>query len=317
MSDRISVAIATYNGERFLREQLDSLYAQTRIPNEVIVCDDCSTDATSKILEEYHQKYGLKYFVNSESLGVNKNFFKAISLCSGDYICICDQDDIWLPNKIETLFEAIKKYDNSHPNCVSSQRIDINAKGDIIGHTRLKEDSEGWQTTLLTTGRSQGCTMIMNDTLKNRVLYIFNTYAFADEMMYDCLIAFIAAIEGSKKNLQCELMYYRHHDKNVVDKFRDRKMSIKERIAAKPKYYPFLSDQRITNLSIMDTIYKNEAIDINRDVRLFLDKIAELNDYKSATHGLQIICTLPISPALKFKTCIFTPITQILKTLLK
>lgn len=67
----------------------------------------------------------------------------------------------------------------------------------------------------------------------------------------------------------------------------------------------------------MDTIYKNEAIDINRDVRLFLDKIAELNDYKSATHGLQVICTLPISPALKFKTCIFTPFTQILKTLLK
>ena len=75
----ISLAMPTYNGERFLREQLDSIYNQTIVPDEVIVVDDCSTDGTISILEEYKKKYGLKYWVNEKNLGYNKNFEKAIS----------------------------------------------------------------------------------------------------------------------------------------------------------------------------------------------------------------------------------------------
>lgn len=62
MSDRISIAMTTYNGEKYIREQLDSLYSQTRIPDEVIVCDDLSSDETVKILEEYHKKIWIKIF---------------------------------------------------------------------------------------------------------------------------------------------------------------------------------------------------------------------------------------------------------------
>jgi glycosyltransferase involved in cell wall biosynthesis len=91
----ISLAMPTYNGERFLREQLDSIYNQTIVPDEVIVVDDCSTDGTISILEEYKKKYGLKYWVNEKNLGYNKNFEKAISLCTGDYIALSDQDDVW------------------------------------------------------------------------------------------------------------------------------------------------------------------------------------------------------------------------------
>ena len=312
--DTISIAIATYNGDRFLREQLDSLYAQNRIPDEIIVCDDCSTDATPKILEEYHQKYGLIYYVNENPLGVNKNFFKAISLCSGEYICICDQDDIWLPNKIETLYEAIKTYDKSHPNCVSSQCIDIDAKGNIIGNTRLEEDSEGWQATLLTTGRSQGCTMIMNDALKNRVLYIFNTYSIADEMMYDGLTAFIAAIEGNKKNLGAQLMYYRRHDRNVAAKYNTHQMTLRERMIALPTYYPFLTDERIRNLSIMHSLYIQD--NIGMEMRIFLTSMKDLYLCTSIFKGLKIISTLHIPTKIKLKTCILAPIGHTIKSIL-
>ena len=96
----VSIAMATYNGEKYLKEQLDSIYAQTYKDIEVIVCDDCSSDKTVEILDEYKEKYGLKYYINEKNLGFKKNFEKAISLCSGDFIALADQDDIWIENKI-------------------------------------------------------------------------------------------------------------------------------------------------------------------------------------------------------------------------
>ena len=92
----ISIAIATYNGEKYLEEQLDSIYAQTYKNIEVIVTDDCSSDKTVEILKKYYKSHGLKYVINETNLGFVKNFEKAISLCRGDYIALSDQDDIWL-----------------------------------------------------------------------------------------------------------------------------------------------------------------------------------------------------------------------------
>ena len=95
MADKISVVLTTYNGEKFLKEQLDSLYNQTMLPDEIVVVDDCSNDKTVEILEKYKNTKGLRYYVNDVNIGVNKNFEKAIKLCQGDYIALCDQDDIW------------------------------------------------------------------------------------------------------------------------------------------------------------------------------------------------------------------------------
>ena len=75
----ISLVMPTYNGETYLREQLDSIYGQTLVPDEVIVVDDCSTDGTVEILKEYSIKYGLKFYINDTNLGYNKNFAKGIS----------------------------------------------------------------------------------------------------------------------------------------------------------------------------------------------------------------------------------------------
>lgn len=89
----ISIAMTTYNGEKYLREQLDSILNQTFSDFELIICDDCSKDATVKILEEYSLKdKRVRYFVNEKNLGFKKNFEKAISLCSGEYVAFSDQD---------------------------------------------------------------------------------------------------------------------------------------------------------------------------------------------------------------------------------
>lgn len=100
--------MATYNGSEYLRQQLDSLLNQTVSFEELIICDDCSNDKTIEILNEYASKDArIKIIVNEYNLGFNYNFQKALSLCSGDYIAICDQDDIWLPRHLEVLSKLL------------------------------------------------------------------------------------------------------------------------------------------------------------------------------------------------------------------
>lgn len=127
----ISIAMATYNGERYLREQLDSILAQTVQDFELIVCDDCSTDGTAGILNEYAEKDSrMKLFVNETNLGFKKNFEKAISLCSGEYIALSDQDDVWLPEHLQVLTENIGTHSMAGGNAYL-----IDGEGNELGET--------------------------------------------------------------------------------------------------------------------------------------------------------------------------------------
>lgn len=106
----IAVVIATYNGERFIREQLDSVLAQTLLPSEIIIQDDNSKDATWVILNEYQNRYPnlIRLYKNEEGIGAHANFRKAFKYVTADYIAPCDQDDIWMPEKLERSYTALK-----------------------------------------------------------------------------------------------------------------------------------------------------------------------------------------------------------------
>ncbi len=99
---KISVALCTYNGERFLQKQLDSIANQTRLPDEMVVCDDRSTDRTVAMVREFQASasWPVRVFENEHNLGSAANFERAIGLCSGDLIALSDQDDIWYPNRL-------------------------------------------------------------------------------------------------------------------------------------------------------------------------------------------------------------------------
>ncbi len=91
----VSIALPTYNGEAFLSKQIDSLLSQNYNNLELIIVDDCSTDGTIEVLNQYKPNAVVKIFQNERRLGVIKNFEKAISLCAGEFISLSDQDDIW------------------------------------------------------------------------------------------------------------------------------------------------------------------------------------------------------------------------------
>jgi glycosyltransferase involved in cell wall biosynthesis len=98
----LSVALATDNGERYLAKQLDSISRQTRLPDELVISDDSSVDATLDIIRDFsrHAPFPIKLHINKTRLGTTRNFDKAIRACSGDIIFLCDQDDVWYQNKI-------------------------------------------------------------------------------------------------------------------------------------------------------------------------------------------------------------------------
>lgn len=133
----ISVALCTYNGEKYIREQLDSILNQTVKPDEIVVCDDVSSDSTIQILEEYRQKYPETFRIkkNQVNLKSNKNFQQSVSFCTGDYIFCADQDDVWVKDKVEktlAVFNANPKLEGVFSN---AELIDGN--GNIYPNTSL------------------------------------------------------------------------------------------------------------------------------------------------------------------------------------
>lgn len=106
---RVSVAMATYNGAAWVGEQLASIAAQTRPPDELVVCDDRSADGTAGLVESFAAgaPFPVRLTVNDVNLGATKNFEKAIGLCAGEVIALADQDDVWLPHKLARLADAL------------------------------------------------------------------------------------------------------------------------------------------------------------------------------------------------------------------
>ena len=105
---KVSIVMCTYNGAKYLREQLDTIVQQTYPIHELIIQDDCSTDKTFSILEEYSKQYPyIQIHINEQKKGANQNFFSAIERITGDYIAFSDQDDIWELDKIEKQISAI------------------------------------------------------------------------------------------------------------------------------------------------------------------------------------------------------------------
>lgn len=113
---KLSVAMATYNGEEFVEEQLESIRMQTMKIDEVRICDDRSSDHTVEVVQEYIHKHGLEESwsieVNPENLGYASNFMKAAGQTTGDFIFFCDQDDIWIEDRVERMMKLMEEHED-------------------------------------------------------------------------------------------------------------------------------------------------------------------------------------------------------------
>lgn len=219
----ISVALCTYNGAAYLDIQLQSLLKQNQLPDELVVCDDASADDTAAILEQFAARapFPVRIILNPSRLGFNKNFEKALSLCTGELIFICDQDDAWFPEKIKTLSEYLTAHPETDLVFTNAHIADsnLNDTGRLFWDTvRFTAPiRERWRRgeameVLLDGNRVMGCT----SALRRRFLDSFLPIPALPNYIYDGWMALVAAAKGTIDFYEKPLIWYRTHDKQQV-----------------------------------------------------------------------------------------------------
>lgn len=203
--------MATYNGERFLSEQLASILPQLTSSDELIISDDGSTDGTCRLLEEYAQKdYRIK-LVNGPGKGVIANFENAIQQSKGEIIFLADQDDVWLPEKVT----VIKNYFYTHPeiNLVVADLVIVNTELTPIepSYFAYRKVRKGFMKNIIRSGYI-GAGMAFRSTLKEKVLPFPSTIP-----MHDMWIALISEWENKSAFIDEPLTLYRRHEDNVSE----------------------------------------------------------------------------------------------------
>lgn len=209
----ISIAMTTYNGEKYLREQLDSILNQTYSDFELIICDDCSKDNTRTILSEYTAKDSrIKIFMNEKNIGFKKNFEKAISLCSGEYIALSDQDDIWLENHLEILIDNVGDADLICANCQLMDNNNLLNQYSRPNNIYIPSNQLDLFQTLLHINFVQGCVSLFSNEIKKILLPIPQASFYHDYWLSVCTLLANKKI----KYIPNVINYYRRHDDNIT-----------------------------------------------------------------------------------------------------
>ena len=210
MRPLVSVVVCTYNGERFLKDQLDSLVDQSYTPVEIIIVDDCSTDGSFGIASSYGEKYSqIRLYQNPKNIGYIKNFEKAITLSKGEYIALCDQDDVWDREKVHELIKQIKSDVLIYHD---SQFIDEE------GHVLDKKLSD---VVNLYAGDKPEAFVFFNCISSHAVMFkrelIDHLLPFPSSGFHDAWIGYVACNLGTISFMDRCLVQYRQHQSSATD----------------------------------------------------------------------------------------------------
>jgi len=213
---RISVAMCTYNGAEFLPAQLESIFAQTRPADEIVICDDGSTDETRSVIPD-----NVVLHENETNLGTVKNFEQAIGLCTGDVIVLSDQDDVWRADKLQLIEEAFNRNPNvglvfSDAEVVDEQLRPLGRRmWDEVGFDSHKRKlvTQGRALDVLITGWTvSGATMAFRSTYTKLSLPIPTTIP----MIHDGWIALTVAAVSDVVLIEEPLVKYRQHQRQQI-----------------------------------------------------------------------------------------------------
>jgi hypothetical protein len=220
---RVQVLLGTFNGARFVREQIESILAQTYQPLQILARDDGSTDETRAILEDYAARIPERFALmpSSSATGNAKfNFMRLLAAADAPYIAFADQDDVWLPEKIERTMREMQRLEEAHsrdwPLLVFTDLRVVNDRLETLHDSfwasqKIRPGHIHSLRRLVMQNVVTGCTMLINRALQQASLPM-PTEAF----MHDWWIALIAATQGSSSFLRETTVLYRQHGGNVL-----------------------------------------------------------------------------------------------------
>jgi hypothetical protein len=217
---RLSIAMITYNGARYVHEQLHSIASQSRLPDELIICDDSSNDDTTKILEMFAMEapFPVRLVFNDKNLGYAKNSEKAIGICTGDIIFLADQDDVWLPEKVAYVEKAFTQFPHAGVVFSNAEIVDQHLRPlgydlwQIADFNRSRERCLTQGSAFEVLFKSNvvfGTTMAFRSSFKGLILPIPRNWD-ADEW-----IALLISSSADLAALNYRLVKYRQHSNNL------------------------------------------------------------------------------------------------------
>lgn len=220
--EKVTVLLSTYNGGNYLAEQLDSLVAQQGVEVDILVRDDGSTDNTRELLDKWQEKGALSWYT-SENLGPGKSFMHLLkSAAPGGYYAFCDQDDVWLPEKLKLTMEkmlAVEKTNPGKPVIVHTDMYVVDERLNIVHDSFWR--SSGLRPDILRTfpylcvcNSVNGCTIVMNSTARELIL---EKYVEQELIIHDVISALTVSYYGGVIDyVEAPTVLYRQHSSNVV-----------------------------------------------------------------------------------------------------
>ena len=300
----ISVVLTTYNGEKYIIDQLDSIVNQSIKPNEILIGDDNSTDSTLDLIFDYLKNKNINYYINDEginlnnvniivrifknskNIGYNKNFINLIKKTSYDIIFISDQDDIWYKDKIKIQTEVLN---NTNAICVASKYDLVNNGDKIIINT----DYDKISIKNINHISFYGMTMCFKkddefisfiDSIKNDETYMY----------YDRLFTLYFLINGNVYFINNPLVYHRIHNSNAVgNNTKVIRGTLEDRVNVAYDYYNdiILIKKYIKNLNKINNIYLNKNENFRYKRYILLNELYKNNSIKNKIKLLFFIIT--------------------------
>ena len=209
MSRKVQILMSAYNGQRYIREQIESLLQQDYPETEILIRDDGSSDQTAAILREYETEHeNIRVFIE-ENAGVTASFFELLKKSDADYIAFCDQDDVWLPEKVTKAVEQLQKIEG--PALYCSNKILVDSELNVIAENRHRKMKPGFRNAVVEC-ICTGCTSMMNRELADHIRRHIPEHA----ILHDWWCYLAACYLGMVIFDDNAYIWYRQHGGNVV-----------------------------------------------------------------------------------------------------
>lgn len=276
---RILVLIATYNGQSYLKEQIDSILNQKKVKVDILISDDSSTDNTLSILEEYKKNKNIKFY-KSKCGSAQKNFYNLINNAdtSYDYYALSDQDDLWCEDKLYSAIKELDKYDSNIPILYSGISIPVDANlNPIVKKEYHHYLVDSFESSMIASN-AQGCTIVFNNYFLKKI----KNKTSNQPMMHDgwlhktCLL-----LNGKVIFDKVPHMYYRQHENNVFASL-GKNDSLIKKIKNKLHTTFFNKNDFYLRTNIVDEWICNFKDDISSE------KLKTLEDLKNINKSIKI-----------------------------
>ena len=273
---KVNIVMSTYNGEKYLADQIKSIQSQTFEDWQLLIRDDGSSDNTPSIIRDMAKIDDRIHFINdgqNENYGVIKSFYHLVKYDSADYYFFSDQDDVWLPEKIEVTLKRAQSETSAKPLLVYTDLKVVNEDLEVLQESMIKSQSHHANTELvqeLTENTVTGGTMMINKALADK------WQVYDNLLMNDWYLALLAASLGKLVYIDQVTQLYRQHEANVLGARTEDKRFKLLRLGPKAiftKYWQLIHDSQYQAMTIVK-LYKDS---LSQEDRLLIEKFNDID----------------------------------------